>query len=101
MLAAVQTTAYLLKKDRPWNSAREKRTSWREVLSPERRVRPSMLARTTWKKRTCSKNELQIHPYKRRMFRDARSIRNCRVKSDVSMTAKEDPVEREKTNSVV
>jgi len=40
----------LLQKDNVWNRAREKRTSCKEVLSPDRSVKPSIVAKTNyWK----------------------------------------------------
>jgi len=36
----------LLKKDNVWNTVREKRTSCKHILSPDRSVKPSIVART-------------------------------------------------------
>ena len=36
----------LLRKDKVWNKASEKRTSCTEVLSPDRSVNPSIVAKT-------------------------------------------------------
>jgi hypothetical protein len=38
----------LLKNDKPWNKAREKRTSCNDVLSPDRSVKPSIVAKTKY-----------------------------------------------------
>lgn len=38
----------LLKKDKEWNKVREKRTSCKEFLSPDRSVKPSIVAKTKY-----------------------------------------------------
>ena len=37
---------YLLKNDKVWNRASEKRTSWSDVLSPDRSAKPRIVAKT-------------------------------------------------------
>jgi hypothetical protein len=38
----------LLRNDKVWNNASEKRTSWRDVLSPDRSAKPRIVAKTKY-----------------------------------------------------
>ncbi len=55
----------LLKNDKPWNRAREKRTSCNDVLSPDRSVKPSIVAKTKYN--IVSENENKKRIYKHKM----------------------------------
>ena len=95
---------HLLKQDNVWNKAREKRTSCRDVLSPDRSVNASMVARTRSNRIHVSQKDVNgnLHDtYKHRRRRDAPLIQDYPARIDANRLAKRDPMHNEKHGIIV
>lgn len=95
---------HLLIQDNVWNKAREKRTSCKDVLSPDRSVNPSMVARTESNRIHVSQKDVHGNlqdTYKHRRWRGVLLIQGYPARIDVNRLAKRDPMHNEKHEIIV